>query len=206
MQGRSRPESAKVNQHRTAATAQRLRRVDPPLVDDIRLLGRLLGEVIHNQKGAAAYETVERMRLLAVTFRRDADPQADQVLKQLLKDLSDDQTVSVIRAFTYFSHLASLAEDRHHIRRRLARERAGDTQEGSIEVALARLRWNGVSPRSIRHRFPYIDRSLAPPAGRAHAALPQRAGRRPGAARHPPVHQRDRRRPAQYRLITFVST
>jgi phosphoenolpyruvate carboxylase len=44
--------------------------------------------------------------------------------------------VSVIRAFTYFSHLANLAEDRHHIRRRAVHERAGDTQEGSIEVAL----------------------------------------------------------------------
>ncbi|MEP6791050.1 MAG: phosphoenolpyruvate carboxylase, partial [Ramlibacter sp.] len=52
-------------------------------------------------------------------------------------------------AFTYFSHLANLAEDRHHIRRRAVHERAGDTQEGSIEVALARLRWAGISPRTI---------------------------------------------------------
>jgi phosphoenolpyruvate carboxylase len=44
----------------------------------------------------------------------------------------------VIRAFTYFSHLANLAEDRHHIRRRRAiHARAGDTQEGSIDVALS---------------------------------------------------------------------
>ncbi len=60
-----------------------------------------------------------------------------------------DQTVSVIRAFTYFSHLANLAEDRHHIRRRAIHERAGDTQEGSIEVALARLRWAGISPKTM---------------------------------------------------------
>jgi phosphoenolpyruvate carboxylase len=55
----------------------------------------------------------------------------------------------VIRAFTYFSHLANLAEDRHHIRRRQVHERAGDTQEGSIEVALARLRWAGIHPRAV---------------------------------------------------------
>jgi phosphoenolpyruvate carboxylase len=67
-------------------------------------------------------------------------------LKKLLKGLSGDQTVSVIRAFTYFSHLANLAEDRHHIRRRIVHERAGDTQEGSIDVALARLRWAGIAP------------------------------------------------------------
>ncbi|HSV81514.1 MAG TPA: phosphoenolpyruvate carboxylase, partial [Ramlibacter sp.] len=70
-------------------------------------------------------------------------------LKSLLKSLSGDDAVRVIRAFTYFSHLANLAEDRHHIRRRQVHERAGYTQEGSIEVALARLRWAGIQPRTI---------------------------------------------------------
>ena len=120
-----------------------------PLVEDIRLLGRILGDVIREQEGVAAYELIEQVRKLSVSFRRDADPEADKALKKLLKGLSGDQTVSVIRAFTYFSHLANLAEDRHHIRRRAVHERAGDTQEGSIEVALARLRWAGISTRTI---------------------------------------------------------
>ncbi len=120
-----------------------------PLVEDIRLLGRILGDVIREQEGVAAYELIEQVRKLSVTFRRDADAEADKALKKLLKGLSGDQTVSVIRAFTYFSHLANLAEDRHHIRRRAVHERAGDTQEGSIEVALSRLRWAGISPRTI---------------------------------------------------------
>jgi phosphoenolpyruvate carboxylase len=122
---------------------------DQPLIDDIRLLGRLLGDVIREQEGVAAYELVEQIRKLSVAFRRDADQEADRALKKLLKGLSGDQTVSVIRAFTYFSHLANLAEDRHHIRRRAIHERAGDTQEGSIEVALARLRWAGIAPKAI---------------------------------------------------------
>ena len=120
-----------------------------PLVEDIRLLGRLLGDVIREQDGVAAYELVEQVRKLSVAFRRDADVESDKALKKLLKGLSGDQTVSVIRAFTYFSHLANLAEDRHHIRRRAIHERAGDTQEGSIDVALARLRWAGISPKTI---------------------------------------------------------
>ena len=120
-----------------------------PLVEDIRLLGRILGDVIREQEGVAAYEQVERVRKLSVAFRRDADAQADQALKRLLKSLSGEQTVRVIRAFTYFSHLANLAEDRHHIRRRVLHERAGEAQAGSIEVALARLRRAGISPRTI---------------------------------------------------------
>jgi phosphoenolpyruvate carboxylase len=128
---------------------RRARDNERPLVEDIRLLGRILGDVIRDQEGVAAYELVERVRKLSVAFRRDADPDADQALKKLLKSLSGEQTVSVIRAFTYFSHLANLAEDRHHIRRRAIHERAGETQEGSIEVALARLRWAGIAPRTI---------------------------------------------------------
>jgi phosphoenolpyruvate carboxylase len=120
-----------------------------PLVEDIRLLGRILGDVIRDQEGVEAFELVERIRKLSVAFRRDADPEADKALKSLLKSLSGEQTVSVIRAFTYFSHLANLAEDRHHIRRREIHERAGDTQEGSIEVALARLRWAGINAKTV---------------------------------------------------------
>jgi phosphoenolpyruvate carboxylase len=120
-----------------------------PLVEDIRLLGRILGDVIRDQEGVEAFELVERIRKLSVAFRRDADDEADKALKSLLKSLSSEQTVSVIRAFTYFSHLANLAEDRHHIRRRAIHERAGDTQEGSIEVALARLRLAGIGAKTV---------------------------------------------------------
>ena len=120
-----------------------------PLVDDIRFLGRILGDVIREQDGQAAYALIEDIRKLSVAFRRDADTEADKALKKLLKGLSGDRAVSVIRAFTYVSHLANLAEDRHHIRRRAIHERAGDTQEGSVEVALARLRWAGITPKTI---------------------------------------------------------
>jgi phosphoenolpyruvate carboxylase len=130
-------------------TAKRAKDNERPLVEDIRLLGRILGDVIREQEGVAAFDLIEEIRKLSVSFRRDDDTEADKALKKLLKGLSGDQTVSVIRAFTYFSHLANLAEDRHHIRRRAIHERAGDTQEGSIEVALARLRWAGISPKTI---------------------------------------------------------
>jgi phosphoenolpyruvate carboxylase len=122
---------------------------EQPLVEDIRLLGRILGDVIREQEGAAAFDLIEQIRRLSVAFRRDADQEADRALKKLLKGLSGDQTVSVIRAFTYFSHLANLAEDRHHIRRREVHERVGDTQEGSIDVALSRLRWAGIGAKAV---------------------------------------------------------
>ncbi|MFO1272724.1 MAG: phosphoenolpyruvate carboxylase [Rubrivivax sp.] len=110
-----------------------------PLVEDIRLLGRILGDVIREQEGQDAYELIERVRQLSVAYRLKADASAGRVLDRLLKNLSADQTVSVIRAFSYFSHLANIAEDRHHLRRREVHEREGHHQEGSLAVALERL-------------------------------------------------------------------
>ena len=122
---------------------------DQPLIDDIRLLGRILGDVIREQEGEDSYALVEKIRTLSVAFRRDADHAADRALKNLLKGLSAAETVRVIRAFTYFSHLANLAEDRHQIRRRTEAERAGDSAEGSLEVALARIRKAGISAEAV---------------------------------------------------------
>ncbi len=142
-----------------------------PLVEDIRLLGRMLGDVIREQDGVEAFELVEQIRTLSVAFRRDADHEAYRALKKLLKGLSADQTVSVIRAFTYFSHLANLAEDRHHIRRRAVHERAGETQEGSIDVAISRLRWAGITPHTIAQSLAH---SFVSPVLTAHPTEVQR--------------------------------
>jgi phosphoenolpyruvate carboxylase len=122
---------------------------DQPLIEDIRLLGRILGDVIREQEGQAAFDLIEQIRRLSVAFRRHADHDADRALKKLLKSLSADQTVSVIRAFTYFSHLANLAEDRHHIRRRAVHERAGELQQGSMALTLERLKKAGISRSQV---------------------------------------------------------
>ncbi|MDO9073803.1 MAG: phosphoenolpyruvate carboxylase [Rubrivivax sp.] len=110
-----------------------------PLVEDIRLLGRILGDVIREQEGTDAYELIERIRQLSVAYRLKADASAGRVLDRLLKNLSADRTVTVIRAFSYFSHLANIAEDRHHVRRRAVHELAGDLQEGSLALCFERL-------------------------------------------------------------------
>ena len=155
----------------TDAPAKRSKDNERPLIEDIRLLGRILGDVIREQEGIDAFELIESIRTLSVAFRREADPEADKALKKLLKSLSGDQTVSVIRAFTYFSHLANLAEDRHHIRRRAIHERAGNTQEGSLEVAMSRLRWGGIAPKTISAM---LQKSFVSPVLTAHPTEVQR--------------------------------
>ncbi len=134
------------------------KRVDPAveaaeknkaLIEDIRLLGRILGDVIREQDGVDAYELVERVRQLSVAYRLKSDREAGEALDSLLRNLSNDQTVSVIRAFSYFSHLANIAEDRHYVRRRMHHERAGNLQEGSLRMTFRRLAEAGVEVEQV---------------------------------------------------------
>ena len=80
----------------TTSVSKRTKENERPLTEDIRLLGRILGDVIREQEGSDAYQLIEQIRTLSVAFRRDADQEANKTLKKLLKELSGDQTVSVI--------------------------------------------------------------------------------------------------------------
>ena len=91
---------------------------DAPLIEDIRLLGQLLGTTIREQEGEAVFERIENIRRLSVAFERDADLEAGRTLDAVLRALTTDEAILVARAFSYFSHLANIAEDRHQIRRR----------------------------------------------------------------------------------------
>ena len=122
-----------------------------PLMEDIRLLGRLLGDVIREQEGKEAFELIERVRQLSVGYRLKKDASAGRVLDRLLKNLSADQTVSVIRAFSYFSHLANIAEDHHHVRRRLHHSAQGHQQEGSLALSFERLHQADVRSADVAH-------------------------------------------------------
>ncbi|SFA83284.1 Phosphoenolpyruvate carboxylase, type 1 [Collimonas sp. OK607] len=145
---------------------------DAPLKEDIRLLGRLLGDVLREQEGDSVFEVVETIRQTAVRFRRESDPQAGADLDKLLKKLTRDQTNSVVRAFSYFSHLANIAEDQHHNRRRRAHLLAGSAaQPGSVAHALSKLDDAGVSGATVRS---FLKDALISPVLTAHPTEVQR--------------------------------
>jgi phosphoenolpyruvate carboxylase len=145
---------------------------DSALFDDIRLLGRMLGDVIREQEGEAMFDTVERVRQLAVRFHREGDARQRSALGKLLAGLSRDQAVSVIRAFSYFSILANIAEDRHVLRRRQAHELANARpQAGSMRAALDKMSRAGVTPDQLQQLF---AQSLISPVLTAHPTEVQR--------------------------------
>jgi phosphoenolpyruvate carboxylase len=127
---------------------------DQPLRDDIRQLGRLLGDTVREQEGLAIFERVEQIRQLALRFHRDDDLAAREEMASLLRQLPREGTSQVIRAFSYFSHLANIAEDQHHIRRARAHARAGSKpREGSLALSLQRALAAGIDAGQLRDFF-----------------------------------------------------
>jgi phosphoenolpyruvate carboxylase len=145
---------------------------DQPLREDIRLLGRLLGDTLREQEGEEIFNLIERIRQTSVRFRRDGDRQAREELEAMLSGLSYEPTMLVIRAFSYFSQLSNIAEDLHHNRRRRAHQFAGSPpQEGSLPRAIPRLADAGVSPQDLQDFF---NRAVIAPVLTAHPTEVQR--------------------------------
>ncbi len=120
------------------------------LRQDIRLLGKTLGEVIRESDGKAMYDTIEKLRRAAVTFRREGDVSQEAILERAIRKLDGDQATSVSRAFSYFLHLSNIAEDREQNRRQREHELAGDTpMRGSLRDAVSVLKQRGVRPGKV---------------------------------------------------------
>ena len=127
---------------------------DHPLREDIRLLGRILGETLRAQEGDDAFDTVERIRQLSIRFHRDDDTEARRELAAILDGLGRERANQVVRAFSYFSYLANIAEDQHHIRRSRAHQIAGSgPREGSLALALRRARAAGSDEPALQDFF-----------------------------------------------------
>ena len=136
------------------------------LREDIRLVGRVLGDTIRQQEGEAVFATVERIRQLSLAFRRQGEAAARRELEATLDSLSHERTIEVVRAFSFFSHLANIAEDQHQIRcMRAQQEDAASTARGTVQNTLGRLRALRVPRATLQALF---DAILVSPVLTAH--------------------------------------
>ncbi|HJZ21629.1 MAG TPA: phosphoenolpyruvate carboxylase, partial [Bradyrhizobium sp.] len=124
---------------------------DARLRNDIRLLGRILGDTVRDQEGADVFDLVERIRQTSIRFHRDEDRPARRELELILDSMSISQTVRIVRAFSYFSHLANIAEDQNNIRR--MRSGAGSAASGTLASTLSHARAAGFSATDLRRFF-----------------------------------------------------
>jgi phosphoenolpyruvate carboxylase len=127
---------------------------DARLRTDIRLLGRILGDTVRDQEGADVFDLVERIRQTSIRFHRDDDRPARRELELILDGMSTSETVRIVRAFSYFSHLANIAEDHNNIRQMRARSTArGSPRPGTLALTLSQARAAGFSAADLRRFF-----------------------------------------------------
>jgi len=145
---------------------------DLPLREDMRLLGRILGETLREQEGEASFQLIENMRRAAIRFRRTQDDRDRVQLEQMLDALSPGETLIVVRAFSYFSQLSNIAEDLHHNRRHRAHLKAGSApKDGSLPLALKRIEEKRINKKNLQA---FLDSALISPVLTAHPTEVQR--------------------------------
>jgi len=121
---------------------------------DVRLLGRLLGDVIRRYGGDPLFQRIEAIRAASVDrYRGIANPRG---LAPNWEALSLDETVAFVRSFMLFSMLANLAEDR---------QGTAVEKESTLASTLAFLDAQGVSSSQAAG---LLDRALIVPVLTAH--------------------------------------
>ncbi len=123
---------------------------DAALREDIRLLGRVLGDVLKTFEGQGLFDAVEEIRQTSARFRRHENPADARQLDRLLKKLPREATISVVRAFSYFSHLANIAEDQQQVRTRRRARTLGVALQGGLAATFELLGSRGVTAAQVR--------------------------------------------------------
>ncbi|MBC2769967.1 phosphoenolpyruvate carboxylase [Pusillimonas minor] len=142
------------------------------LRQDIRKLGKTLGDVIRESDGVAIYNVVEKLRRSAVTFRREGNAADSRALTQAIGKLSPKEASSVARAFSYFLQLSNIAEDRDQNRRHRQAVLAPETAvRGSLQHALQTLQARGVGRQRLEK---FLRQTCIVPVLTAHPTEVQR--------------------------------
>ncbi len=124
---------------------------------DLRYLGRLLGDVIREQEGAAVFDAIEGIRAASVVTHRDGDAAAAADLGARLDRLDLGDTLRFVRGFLLFSILSNLAEDR----RSSPETASGATLTGAIDT----LHGQGIDRAAVAA---LLDGALIAPVLTAH--------------------------------------
>ena len=163
MSPQTKPSETEVRTRR-AEEAQALEE-DVRLRNDIRLLGRILGDTVRDQEGADVFDLVERIRQTSIRFHRDDDKPARRELELILDSMSISQTVRIVRAFSYFSHLANIAEDQNNIRQMRSPGAGGAPRASVLAQTLAHARDAGIGAADLRR---FLETAQVSPVLTAH--------------------------------------
>ncbi|MGG1674499.1 phosphoenolpyruvate carboxylase [Neobacillus sp. NRS-1170] len=135
------------------ATELKLNDSSLPLRRDVKLLGKILGEILINHGGTELFDKVEKIRLMCKNLRTDYSQEEYAALKLEIASLSTPMRKQIIRAFSMYFHLINAAEQNHRIRRRRQYQLQDDNsvQPDSIESAILRLKEKDIEEETIQN-------------------------------------------------------
>jgi len=119
-----------------------------PLSNDIKLLGGLLGQIIQQQHGEAAYNLVEDVRHTAKA-RRAGNAEAAERLETLIRETTLEEKRMLNRAFGNYLQLINIAEENQRIRTLRRREIERGVSE-SARRAVIELQKSGMTAAEMR--------------------------------------------------------
>ncbi len=128
---------------------------DTLLRDDVRRLGTMVGDMLHEQVSAELLNQVESVRRAAIA-RREQDEPIDDLAERLAAVPLEDAD-ALVRAFAAYFGVVNLAERTHRIRRRRDYQRTtDDPQPGGLTAVLRALRDDGVTLDDLQALLPRL--------------------------------------------------
>jgi phosphoenolpyruvate carboxylase len=144
---------------------------DQALRDDVRTLGRLVGELLTEQGGEELFEFVEAARLRSIR-RREGNEKEDERLVDLVGHLDLALAHEVIRAFSTYFQMVNTAEKVHRIRRRREYlQEVGQYQPGGLEETMVKLKAAGLDIDALEA---LLEKLQIEPVFTAHPTEPTR--------------------------------
>ena len=135
------------------------------LREEIRHLGRLLGETLAELRGPAALTRIESTRQAAVALRQGRLEGGRDAFAASIAALDLGELELLAEGFTDFFHLENAAEEQHRARALRARDAAGPPVDASVAAACAELRREGARADEVQA---LLDRLLVMPVLTAH--------------------------------------
>lgn len=120
------------------------------LLDDVRLLTRLLDDAIIERSGPEALAAVDALRRVAPELRAQGGGPAREAFAGRMASLSAEQLADVAHVLTQELQLMNVAEEQHRVRVLRARDQGDAPVAESIAAAISHAKSTGVRADDVR--------------------------------------------------------
>jgi phosphoenolpyruvate carboxylase len=128
---------------------------DDELRSRVKLLGKLVGNVLLKHESAEVFHAVESLRTGFIQLRKRNSEPRRKALMDLIEGLSPQVMTQTIRAFTIYFNLVNIAEEDflHRQRRRSVKEQGYANWRGSFYHSIAGFAENNISESELESLF-----------------------------------------------------